>query len=52
MDYFGYHLAPTYNDLTPMQALFLDYGRSKLEEQMNGGDSKEMKKYSNIRRKY
>lgn len=51
MDYYGYHLAASYNELTSMQAMFLDYGRSKLEEKMNGADDKEMKKYKrNIRR--
>ena len=45
MDYYGYHLAASYNELTPMQAMFIDYGRSKLEEKMNGADNKKLNKY-------
>ena len=38
MDYFGYKLAPSYNDLTVEQALFIDLGRCELEKEMNGND--------------
>ncbi len=40
MDYFGYKLANSYNELTWEQALFLDMGRCELEKEMNGNDDK------------
>ena len=38
MDFWGYKLASTYNELTSAQALFLDIGRAELEYERNGGD--------------
>lgn len=39
MDFFGYHLASTYDDLTPAQALFIDIGRTELENKRNNPDA-------------
>ena len=50
MDYFGYKLADSYNELTFVQALFLDLGRCELEKEMNGNDERGMKQ-SNLRRR-
>ena len=35
LDYCGYHLAPSIQDLTLVQELFITKGRLKLHEQMN-----------------
>ena len=45
MDYFGYHLAPTVNELTPEQYLFILYGRSELEKEMNKVDKGKRKRF-------
>lgn len=45
LDYFGYPLARTQQELTELQALLLTKGRSKLEEEMRKA---EQAKYSNL----
>lgn len=47
MDYFGYHLAGTFGELTPEQALFIHMGRGELEQKLNGVDDNKgkMKQY-------
>lgn len=45
MDYFGYHLASSFGELTPEQALFIHQGRGELEERMNKVEKSKMGKY-------
>lgn len=52
MDYFGYHLADTFGELTPEQALFIHMGRGELEQKINGVDEKHKGKIRQLRNKY
>ena len=49
MDYFGYHLAPTYEELTPEQVVFIQLGRVELEKQMNGENNKDLSRIRKYR---
>lgn len=47
MDYYGYKLAPSYYELTPEQAVFINLGRIELDKKINGENNKEL---SRVRR--
>jgi len=52
MEFFGYHRWGTdYNKLTYEQALFLDYGLSKLYQEMNGGTEKDRKELNSFNKR-
>lgn len=52
MEFIGYHVFnENYKDLTPDQALFVDYGVMKVYSDMFGGDEKSKKKMEQAKRR-
>lgn len=52
MEFYGYHVFNAdYRMLTEEQALFLDFGLSKLYNDMNNADGKENKELERLKRK-
>ncbi|WP_323736278.1 hypothetical protein PXD04_10405 [Methanosphaera sp. ISO3-F5] len=52
MEFIGYHVfSENYYDLTPDQALFIDYGVMKVYSDMLGGDEKSKKEMDKLRRR-
>ena len=52
MEFLGYNVfAERYSDLTPDQALFIDYGVMQLYSQLFGGDEESKREIDKIKRR-